>query len=126
MELKDELQPVSPMARILIAEDEVLTRMVLAAELRDAGFFVIEASNADDAMAYLKTGSQMDLVFSDIHMPGSMDGLELARRLRVERPTLPIILSSGRQGPEGVAPFISKPYKMERVISLVLKTLQLD
>jgi CheY-like chemotaxis protein len=126
MHLDDEAEPASALAYILIAEDEVLTRMVLAEELRDAGFFVIEASNADDAMAYLKTGSQIDLVFSDIQMPGSMDGLELARRLRVEHPSLPVILSSGRQGAEGVAPFISKPYRMERVISIVLKTLRLD
>jgi CheY-like chemotaxis protein len=124
MELKDELQPASPLARILIVEDEVLTRMGLAEDLRDAGYFVVEASNADDAMAYLKTGSQIDLVFSDIQMPGSMDGLELARRLRVERPSLPVILSSGGRGPEGVATFITKPYRMERVISTISKALQ--
>ena len=122
MQLDDEPEPVSVLARILIAEDEVLTRMVLAEELRDAGFFVVEASNADDAIAYLRTDSQIDLVFSDIHMPGSIDGLELARRLRVEHPTLPVILSSGRQGPEG-ATFLSQSpgNKTERVISLVFK-----
>ncbi|MGA3005177.1 MAG: response regulator [Acetobacteraceae bacterium] len=52
----------------------------------------------------------VDLVFSDIQMPGSMDGLELARRLRVERPSLPVILASG--GTAGVTTFITKPYRM--------------
>jgi CheY-like chemotaxis protein len=124
MELKDELQPASPLARIVVVEDEVLTRMVLAEELRDAGYFVVEASNADDAMAYLQSGNQVDLVFSDIQLPGSMDGLELARRLRVERPSLPIILTSSRRSPEGVAIFIAKPYRMERVISIISQALR--
>jgi CheY-like chemotaxis protein len=126
MELKDELQPVSPMARILVAEDEVLTRMVLAEELRDAGYTVFEASNADEAMAFLKTGSQIDLVFCDIQMPGSMDGLELARRLRVEYASLPVILSSAHPRPKTVALFIAKPYRVERVISTISQTLRLE
>jgi len=123
MELKDELQPASPRARILIVEDEVLTRMALAEDLRDAGYSVVEAANADAAMAYLNTGSQIDLVLSDIQMPGSMDGLELARRLRVERPSLPVILSSA--APESGS-VIGKPYRMERVLSVISETLQLD
>ena len=126
MELKDELQPVSPLVRILIVEDEVLTRMVLAEELRDAGYTVFEASNADEAMTLLKTGGQIDLVFSDVQMPGSMDGLELARRLRVEYPSLPVILSSAHPAPETVAPFITKPYRLERVVSAISLTLRLE
>src|ERR1700749_3679836 len=126
MQGRDESGPGSALAPFLIAQGEVVKRLVLAAELRDAGFFVVEASNADDAMAYLKTGSQIDLVFSDIQMPGSMDGLELARRLRVEHPSLPVILSSAHQAPKGVAAFISKPYKMERVVSAISKALRLD
>jgi CheY-like chemotaxis protein len=122
MELKDELQPASPLARILIVEDEVLTRMALAENLRDAGYSVVEASSADDAMAYLNTGSQIDLVFADIQMPGSMDGLELARRLRVERPSLPVILSSA--GTARIANFITKPYRMEQVLSIISKALR--
>jgi two-component system, response regulator PdtaR len=124
MELKHELQPASPRARILIVEDEVLTRMTLAEELREAGYSVVEAANADAAMAYLNTGDQIDLVFSDVTMPGSMDGLELARRLRVERPALPIILSSASS--QGVEAVITKPYRMERVLSIISKALRLE
>jgi CheY-like chemotaxis protein len=125
MELKDEvLAAPSPRARLLIVEDEVLTRMALAEDLRDAGYFVVEAANADAAMAYLNSGSQIDLVFSDVNMPGSMNGLELALRLRIERPSLPVLLSSG--GPVGVAGLIAKPYRMERVLSIISKALRLE
>ena len=123
MELTDESLPASPRARILVVEDEVLTRMALAEELRDAGYSVVEAANADAALAYLNTGSQIDLVLSDIQMPGSMDGLELARRLRVERPSLPVVLSSAGSQSGSV---IAKPYSMEQVLSIISKMLQLD
>jgi PleD family two-component response regulator len=66
MELMDEVRSPAPKARILIVEDEVLIRMTLAEDLRDAGYSVIEASNADAAFEYLKTGSQVDLVFSRV------------------------------------------------------------
>jgi two-component system, response regulator PdtaR len=122
MEPNAESQRATPLARILVVEDEVLTRLALAEDLRDAGYSVVEASNADEAMAYLNTGSQIDLVFSDIRMPGSMDGLELARRLDVERPTLPVILSSA--GTEGIATFVAKPYRMEQVLSIISKILR--
>ena len=124
MELEDEAQAAVPLAHILIVEDEVLTRMVLAESLREAGYSVVETSNADDAIAYVNTGSRVDLVFSDIQMPGSMDGLELARRLRVEHPTLPVILSSA--GTDQIATFIAKPYRMERVLSIISKALKLE
>ena len=124
MELKDQLQPASPQARILVVEDEVLTRMGLAEDLRDAGYFVVEASNADDAMAYLKTGSRIDLVVSDVQMPGSMDGLELARRLDVEYPSLPVILSSGGGRPRAAVTFITKPYAIAQLLSTIAKVLR--
>jgi CheY-like chemotaxis protein len=92
-----EAQVVKP--RILIVEDEVLIRAYLSEELRDAGFAVIEAAHAEEALSYLKAGEKVDLVFSDIHMPGSFNGLELARRLRDLHPSLPIILTSGNPGP---------------------------
>jgi CheY-like chemotaxis protein len=122
MEQNAEAQRATPLARILIVEDEVLTRMALAEDLRDAGYSVVQASNADEAMAYLNTGSQIDLVFSDVRMPGSMDGLELARRLGVERPALPVVLASAGTG--GIATFIAKPYRMEQVLSTISKILQ--
>ena len=56
-------------ARILVVEDEVLTRAIMAEELRLAGFSVIEADRADEALTYIKSGEQVDLVFSDIQTP---------------------------------------------------------
>jgi PleD family two-component response regulator len=75
--------------RILVVEDEVLIRCLICDDLREAGFVVVEAENADEASSYLASGAPVDLIFSDVHMPGSMDGLDLARRIRNERPCLP-------------------------------------
>ncbi len=123
MEPDTDLQLASPIAAYPHRRGRnCITRMALAEDLRDAGYSVVEASNADEAMAYLNTGSQIDLVFSDVTMPGSMDGLELARRLHVERPLLPVILASG--GTERIATFITKPYRMEQVLSVISKTLR--
>jgi two-component system, response regulator PdtaR len=76
-------------ARILVVEDEVLIRAVIAEELRFAGFSVIEAGRADEALTYIKAGEQVDLVFSDIQTPGSLNGLQLAKTLRDKFRTFP-------------------------------------
>jgi CheY-like chemotaxis protein len=109
-------------ARILVVEDEVLVRNLLADELREAGFCVIEAAHAEEAMSYLQAGGTVDLVFTDIRMPGSRNGLELARALRAQNPSLPIILTSGNERPRGAAeigPFIPKPYNIEHAVGVV-------
>ena len=76
-------------ARILVVEDEVLIRALIAEELRLEGFSVIEADRADDALTYIKAGEQVDLVFSDIQTPGSLSGLQLAEILRDRYPAFP-------------------------------------
>jgi two-component system, response regulator PdtaR len=86
-------------ARILVVEDEVLICAVIAEELRAAGFSVIEAGRADEALAYIKAGEQVDLVFSDIQTPGSLNGLQLAKTLRDKYPDIPVILTSGNALP---------------------------
>jgi CheY-like chemotaxis protein len=82
-------------ATVLIAEDEVFIRIVIADFLRDAGYQVIEARNADDAIAIFRSGTAIDLLFTDVRMPGSMDGCDLARLVRSEWPTTPVIITSG-------------------------------
>jgi two-component system, response regulator PdtaR len=127
MLLDPDVQPVP--ARILVVEDEVLIRFVLADELRLAGFTVIEAACAAEALAYIAAGGAVDLVFSDVHMPGSLDGLDLARLLRAQYPLLPIILTSGNPGSqslEGLAMFVAKPYGIERALSIIFETLGLQ
>ncbi len=92
-------------------------------------FTVIEATRADDALSYFQTGGQIDLVFSDIRLPGSLSGVDLARLLRQDLPSLPIILTSGNLGMErinDVALFVPKPYKVEHVVALVFSTLGLQ
>ena len=72
---------------VLVVEDEVLIRMVIADYLRTCGYRVIEAASADEALVILQhTEFQVDVVFSDIEMPGSMDGFALSKWLRANRP----------------------------------------
>jgi len=111
----------TPMS-ILVVEDEALIRMSLVDELEDAGFRVIEAGSADEAMKSLETAANIAAVFTDIDMPGSMDGLTLAKLLREKHPDIAIVLTSGylkipkNDLPEKV-PYISKPYEIESVIN---------
>ena len=79
---------------ILVVEDEVLICMVISEYLRECGFKVIEAANADEAIIILEQANlKIDIVFSDIEMPGSMDGFGLSRWLRHNKPELKVILA---------------------------------
>ena len=79
---------------ILIVEDDVLVRMPIAAYLRDCGYKVIEAVNADEAMTVLlHKETVVDIVFSDIEMPGAVDGFGLAKWIREHRPGLDVLLA---------------------------------
>ncbi|MGF1622382.1 MAG: response regulator [Rhodomicrobiaceae bacterium] len=81
--------------QILVVEDEVLVRMAIADELRDAGFAVIEAGNADEALSVLRTSSRIDLIASDIDMPrGSINGLELGALVREQWPGVKFLVVS--------------------------------
>jgi CheY-like chemotaxis protein len=109
-------------ARILVVEDEVLIRVLIAEELRLEGFSVIEADRADDALTYIKAGEQVDLVFSDIQTPGSLDGLQLAETLREKYPDIPVILTSGNAPRRHVGimeAFVPKPYDVTQTIALM-------
>lgn len=106
---------------ILIVEDEFLIRMSVAEVIRNAGFDVVEATNADDAIAVLETRRDIRVVFTDVHMPGSMDGLRLAQAVRDRWPPVQIIATSGRYVvQEGDLPsgsvFFPKPYVPESIV----------
>ena len=96
--------------------------------LREYGFIVIEAVSAEEAIALLKSGANVELVFSDIRLPGPMDGLEFARNIRSEYPQIRLLLTSGsavlkesdRDCHDG---FFSKPYVAEHVITRIAKLL---
>jgi CheY-like chemotaxis protein len=111
-------QEVSP--TILLVEDEVLIRMVLADQLREEGYRVVEASDADEALALLRHDFlYIDVAITDVIMPGSMDGVGLARALRLERPQIKIILMSAHYnsvgGPDYDA-FFPKPYDIRAIV----------
>jgi CheY-like chemotaxis protein len=127
--VSDEPVPAPP-PTILVVEDEILVRTVIAAYLRDCGFDVVEAGNADEAVRVLEAGIRIDIVFSDVNMPGSMDGFGLAQWVRRERPWLKVILTSGATRTAKEAgdlcergPVLAKPYdhaELERHIRALL------
>jgi CheY-like chemotaxis protein len=103
---------------ILVVEDTEELRSCVAEYFRIVGFDVVATENAGDALAALDSGIHVDLVFTDINMPGAMDGVGLARWLAVNRPHLPVILTSGEARPElgRSAPhyrFVRKPYSLD-------------
>ncbi|MDI3560626.1 response regulator [Bradyrhizobium sp. Arg816] len=107
---------------ILIVEDEFLLRMDSVEVIEEAGFEVIPAGNADEAIAILTARSDIHLVFTDIQMPGSMDGLKLARFVRDRWPPIKIVATSGhvraadKDLPEGSV-FLPKPYREAELIA---------
>jgi CheY-like chemotaxis protein len=99
---------------VLVVEDDSLLRMDAAQMIQEAGFTVLEADNADQAIALLEQRADINVVFTDIQMPGSMDGFKLAQAVRDRWPPVKIIATSGyfrgmsNSLPEG-GRFISKP-----------------
>src|SRR4030088_3581563 len=109
---------------VLIVEDEFLLRMDAADMIEAAGFEVVEAGNADEAIEILEARCDITVVFTDIQMPGSMDGLKLARAVRGRWPPIKVVATSGlvdvgeKDLSEGVR-FLPKPYSLEAVGGLL-------
>jgi CheY-like chemotaxis protein len=105
---------------VLIVEDEPLLRLMAIDVVEDAGFDTVEASDAAEAIRILESRMDITIVFTDVDMPGSMDGLRLAAAVRDRWPPIQIILTSGYARfaapdlPEG-AVFFSKPYDIDKV-----------
>lgn len=102
-------------AVVLVVEDEFLTRLAALAALDQAGFDALDAENAEAALLVLAQRSDVGVLFTDINMPGRLDGLELAFEVRRSRPAIGLILTSGKVRPSelhmlGGARFLSKPY----------------
>jgi CheY-like chemotaxis protein len=100
---------------VLAVEDEPLILMLAIDMIRDAGFEPLSASNANEAIGILERRDDIEIVFTDINMPGSMDGIKLAQAVRGRWPPIRTIITSGFSGserkllPEG-SQFIPKPY----------------
>ena len=109
---------------VLIVEDEFLLRMDAIEMIAAAGFEVVEAENADQAIAILESRPDITVVFTDIQMPGSMDGLKLARAVRGRWPPIKIVATSGHihvaetDLPDG-GRFLPKPYSPDQVTDLL-------
>ncbi len=107
---------------VVVVEDETLIRMAACQALEDAGFQVVETEHADEAMAVLRARArEIRAMFTDIHMPGSMDGMALAHLSRQSWPWIALLVASGhaRPGshemPEG-SRFVAKPYDPDHVV----------
>jgi DNA-binding NtrC family response regulator len=117
-----------PVATVLVVDDEVLLRLSIADRLREEGFAVVEAANADEAIAVLQTTVPVDVVLTDVAMPGRMDGVGLARFVETCRPDTKVILTSGTLV---AAPtecrldaFFLKPYDYLSLVRLIRTMLQ--
>jgi two-component system, response regulator PdtaR len=114
---------------VLIVEDEFLVRMGTRAALEMAGFDVVEAGDADEAIAILAARNDVRLIFTDVHMPGSMDGLKLAHFVRDRWPPVKIVATSGRVRvaesdlPEG-GRFLPKPYSAAEITATLHELIQ--
>jgi CheY-like chemotaxis protein len=107
---------------VLVVEDEVVLRMAVSLHLREAGIIVIEAVDAEEAVEILRANKSIGLVFSDINMPGPVDGYDLAAWIASRYPDIKVLLTSGIAR-EGGLPFIGKPYsfvELQRRIEAML------
>lgn len=109
---------------VLVVEDDGLIRLDLADTLLDAGYEVLEAANADQALAVLEQGGDIEMLLTDIDMPGSMNGIQLAAVTADRWPNCAIVVISGRYTPEqGLLPngarFVAKPVS-EKMLHSVL------
>jgi CheY-like chemotaxis protein len=102
--------------KVLLVEDDPVVGPVMAAAIEDIGYAVTRATSADEALALFARGEPVDVLFSDIVMPGAMSGVDLAREARRLRPGLPVLLTSGySEGTAAAKEFriLAKPYRTE-------------
>ncbi len=107
---------------ILVVEDEFLVRLDVALQLEDEGFEVVSAGTADEALEVLPI-EPVDVVFTDINMPGQIDGLQLAHEVLTNWPKVNVIITSGRKYDGSVLPqnalFVAKPYDINQVVQTI-------
>lgn len=116
---------------LLVAEDNELVRDFAAAQLQAAGYQVVAVETGDQALALLEAGEPVDLLFTDVIMPGQLNGLQLAEAARKLRPDLPIIFTSGFTeqsiphllGEESSVKLLSKPYKRQELLQMIAVSL---
>jgi DNA-binding NtrC family response regulator len=113
---------------ILVVEDEFLIRISAVATLEDAGFLVHEAQNSGEALEVLSRHSEINVLMTDVRMPGLMDGLALIAQVRIDHPAIRSIVVSGNVSAEqarkaGAFGFVAKPYLAKTIVQAVHDTL---
>ncbi len=105
---------------VLVVEDEFLVRFSIATYLRDAGYIVIDTASGEEAIALCKSGTSIDLVFTDINLVGSANGWDVAECFRNERPDLPVLYTSGKSVDTQLrvprSEFVAKPYNTADIL----------
>lgn len=109
---------------VLVVEDEPFIRMQAVVTIEKAGYNVVEACNADEAIALLEARDDVRVVVTDIEMPGSMDGIKLARAIRDRWPPVELVVTSGRHRVRADelpprAKFLPKPYTRDVLITAI-------
>ena len=104
---------------LLVVEDEVLIRLSTSDFLRNEGFTVLEAGSAREALTVLNARYDVSVVVTDIHMSGALEGLDLIREIRRSFPGVKIVTASAYQIAEPVEAVITKPYSLERLLSVI-------
>jgi two-component system, response regulator PdtaR len=109
---------------ILVVEDETLIRLWAAGLLQENGFSVLEAENAEAALKVLESRPDVELLFTDVQMPGSLNGMELAREVHARWPHVLLVITSGRGRPTRAeipddGRFVAKPYNAEELLGQV-------
>jgi CheY-like chemotaxis protein len=107
---------------VLLVDDEPVVRMVACQSLEDAGFQVIEADCAQQALDVLKSRADVGVLFTDVNMPGAFDGLELARLVHEIWPAIQLVVTSGQALPTPVPDdgrFMAKPYRLNEMVDTV-------
>lgn len=118
---------------ILVVDDDALVRLTLSDHLQDSGFKVLEASTGDEALAIMAAPAfTVDLVFTDVMMPGVTDGFALAKWIAENQPSIPVIVTSGDTDKIAAAQeigedlqFVPKPYDLEALTTHIRQTLDL-
>lgn len=109
---------------ILVVEDEFLIRFMLADSLREIGYRVLEAADGEEGLDFLTTGQTVDLMVTDVRMPGSIDGMELTRRSKSLAPHRPVIVCSAHLFEPESDPadaFLPKPYTVAALADAIAR-----
>ncbi|MEA1834783.1 response regulator [Methylobacterium durans] len=116
--------PAAMSATVLVVEDESMVRTVAVDMLEEAGFPVLQAATADAAWAILERAEEIGVLFTDVDMPGSMDGLALASRVAERWPHIRLVVTSGRVGLRDAdmpddGRFLLKPYRQAQLLNAI-------